>query len=598
MNKYIILSFFVLPFILNGCSTADTPNDAPSVIPQISVQSISYPSFTKSVWNQVIGGTALIEFDLKDENNAVVSRSTDSTDLKNILTYTKVLSSGTYDLHVSSKVQTKVADTFLRFNAVVKSLSVQNKVAASLVATTTDGLITIGKSFVQDNTIPVFTVDGASTSYKLGLINGFYYLYVTNGTKGTLSFTAKATGQKASKSLTITDQSNIEVVASKGSLSIVFADFSYNQVAVNSSTLISLNLTPFAYGVNSSTYFVLTDEVGTLLNEVKLIVGTSNIKITSLIPFTKDRFNLYVITIPTDPNTMPQIRGYLQIKKGSIYVDSRPSQPYKESTQLNLTYGDISFDKLLMSTEYSGQSITSVADTTYFKYLSITNTRQIYVQALKNNQSRYNFFDLPEGTTNYKVDLTKLTKTSLVKSITAPGDNFTMDVYAKQDVNFGNSFFLGRSMTQGKTVDFYYPSESFAEYTARMNYSIGSKYYTIVTTGREIPDQVENFDASFSVSGSNLSNFTPSVSGTFDYYTASFQNPNVGSNLSVILFSPSAGNYKSIKTPDFSKYLGTSIDLSQLKLNYFSLHQTEFYNEGQLIYHYSDYNSKMVSQSF
>src|ERR1700743_3257228 len=310
MKRYLLLLAPIVLCFLNRCTKQENNTVAP-VIPGISIQSISYPSFVNSTWTNVIGGTALLEFDLLSSTGGISSTIKDSTDLQSISSYNKTLSNGIYNVYISSKNPSSIADTFIRFNAQIKSYVVSKKQALSLTATTTDGLITIAKSFIQDNKVPVFKPDSGTKTYNLGLINGFYYLYIKGGTKGSVSFVSKATNQTISKSLSITalNQYNMVVQTNKGTLQVVFAPYTYNQVAVTSSTLVTVNIVPDAYSYYKSVYFVATDESGNILNEVKYVQGTSTFKFSALQPYTKDRFNLFLIQVANDPNVTPNIIG-------------------------------------------------------------------------------------------------------------------------------------------------------------------------------------------------------------------------------------------------------------------------------------------------
>jgi hypothetical protein len=597
MKRYLLILLPLILLILNGCKK-DGSNKVvvPPIVPEISILSISYPSFANSTWNNVLGGNVSLEFDLLDANNTVSSKLTDSTSLNNISAYNKILTKGTYNIYIASKNQVAVADTFIRFNAQITSYAVAAKQAVALTATTNDGLITIAQSFVQNNTVPTFKADLGSTVYKLGLVNGFYYLYVKGDTNGALTFISKTSNQTITKSLSIVtlNQYNLAVQTNKGSLQVVFAPFAYNQVAVNSSTLLTLDITPWAsyYSTNINTYFVVTDESGNILNEVKYVKGTSVVKISSLTPYTKDRFNFFEIDIHGDTNVVPSIIGFLQIKKGSIFKNYVAALPQNHGYILNPhLQNSATFDQLNVSTDLIGSGINLLSDSTRLQGLPYSSSGKLWVQMLKNNQYSYNFFNIPSGTTNYNVDLTQLTKTPLVQNISGPSNNLSVAVYAKADVNYSNSYNFGTVYSGNNTLSYYYPSEIFPEYDVFMGYTIGNLNYTITTTGTTIPNQVPSFNASFNIASSTtLANFVPSYSGNFDYYHANFLNVTSKPYLQVDLFSPSAANYTNIILPDFSKYLGiTSIDFNILALKFFGLYQVNGFNEQD--FYYPTYNN-------
>ncbi|MDB5087956.1 MAG: hypothetical protein JWR09_1950 [Mucilaginibacter sp.] len=602
MKKYLLLILAALIFIIGGCSKkADVNPPVIPITPEVSVQSISYPSFINSTWNNVNGGKVAIKFDKVNDKDSVLSTTNDSTNFTSLSTYSKILGKGTYDITVSSKNITALADTFIRFNAKIKSYLVENKQAVALTATSNDGLITIGQSFIQDNTVPVFKTDSGGITYKMGLANGFYYLYIRGGVKGSISFKSKASGQSVTKTLNVVtlNQLNMEVVTNKGPLTVVFTNFTYNQVTVISSTLITLHISPGVYVGDVSTYFVATDENGTILNEVKYIPGTSTFKIASTQPYEKARFNFYEVRL-IDGDTKPSIIGYLQIKKGSSYFRNPAQLPYKDALLLTPHLKNANtFDKLSISTDFAGVSFNSPSDASQLSQLNYSAGSKLWVQLLKNNEYKYTFFDLPNGTTDFNVDLNQLTKSSISKTITAPSGNLQVDVVAKSDKDYLNGFDFGMMYSQDNTLNYYYPTEKFVEYDTRIIYTIGNFNYYSVTSADFIPSKPADFNATLTYAGSTMKDFVPSFTGTFDYYHAAFQNTPSTPNLSIDLYSPSAANYTHIKLPDFSKYLGMkNFDMTNQKLDFFEIEQCDGFDETQPFYKSvfgtGGYNSKAI----
>lgn len=368
-------------------------------------------------------------------------------------------------------------------------------------------------------------------------------------------------------------------------------------------TLINLNLSLNAYS-NYTTYFVLTDESGNILNEVKYVQGVTTLKIPSLTAYKKDRFNFFEIKISKSSDTAPGIEGFLQVKKGSTYTSNLPSEGTDPITIVKMRLSSTaSFDRLNVSGDYAGTTINSVADSSQLQYILHSSTGKIFVQELKNNQSMYNFFDIPAGATDYNIDLAQLTKTSSKQTITSPGTNLEVEVFAKTKLNYQMNYNFGLTSTSEGQLDYYYPSESFPEYDALMFYRMNGFDYAVVNAGTTIPSSASAFDASFTTTGSSLADFVPTISGTSDFYHATFLNATPGQVISVDLYSPTVANYTLIKLPDFSKYLGlTSLDLSLLKLQYFGLYQASGFNEAILTYKdyhsYFDVNSKAVVKNY
>jgi hypothetical protein len=597
MKKYFPLITAIL-FIFSGCAKHDSTTDPVPVTPQITIKDISYPAFINSIWKNVVGGNLVLEFDLKDAKDSVASRIKDSTDLKNIATYAKIVDKGKYDINISAGNPSAVADTFLRFKGQVKSYTVDNKEAVSLTVTSTDGLITIDQKFIKDNTIPTFKADAGPAVYKLGLSNGFYYLYIKNGVQGAISFVSKETGQLISKRLSILtlNQYNMAVVANKGSLQVVFSPFAYNDVPVVSSTLLTLNIIGDYTG--NTVYFVATDETGKILVETKYIHGTKSFKLSTTEPFTKDRFNFYEIKISDDIHTVPDVIGYLQVKKGSVYVNTRSyTNPPFSTLKLHLKNAS-GFDKLSLSTDMGRTEINTLADSSSLPPIQCSNKGKLWVQMLKNNIVTYNFFTIPVGTTDYNLDLSKVTSSPIIKTYTTPGDSFYLSVSAKQDKSSDNAYAFGRISSNSNQLDFYYPNEPFQQYTTVANYRIGELNYTIKQVGTGIPASINTFDPSFLKPGISMANFKPSITGTSDYYFANFIDLTSAKYLQLSLFSPAAGYLTPVKLPDFSKYLGvSSVNLGALLLKQFGLYQADGFNEARFYYDAPGSDTNLSSKS-
>jgi hypothetical protein len=105
------------------------------------------------------------------------------------------------------------------------------------------------------------------------------------------------------------------------------------------------------------------------------------------------------------------------------------------------------------------------------------------------------------------------------------------------------------------------------------------------TSGPAIDGQAKLINASFSVNGTTLANLVPNITGTCDYYHASFTYSGNGPHLQTELYSPAAANYTNIKMPDFSKYLGLqSLDLTTQKLSNFEVVKANVFDETKFTY--------------
>jgi hypothetical protein len=587
MKRYLYLSVIIAACLLNSCakSPASKEDTKPvTVTPQIAIHSLMLPNFSGSIWTPAMVGNVRLELDQVNSKDSVLSMIQDSASFANFSLYQKIVPKGTYNITYSSGT-TAAADTFMRFSGQLKGLVVDKKQTLDLTASSNDGVITIDKNFIANGTVPAFKPDSGTKTYKLGLSNGFYYLYVKGGVKGNINFVAKATGQTVGKQLSVKalNQLNMAVVNNKGSLQIIFVPFTANTMKVSSNTLAIINVNPYFLYNNPSTWFVATDENGNILSEVKYVQGTTTFKMDATKPFEKDRFSLYRIEIRTG-GTVPGITGYLQIKKGSTIKVDFPGPTYHHNTLMKVHLNNVtSFDQLLISSNESGISYNSTNDTTDRITFGYQDTTRLWVQMLKNNSYKYNMFDIPKGTIDYSLDINKIIKTPLVKSYSVPGNNLNVIISALSDLNWGNAYDFGYQSTQYGNLDYHYPVEPFKYYITRIAYDDNQGYtHSYFNTGPTIPDNIPEINATFTVSGSTLADFVPHISGDFDYYRASFLYGTGGPYMQVDLYSPATANYTVVKLPDFSRFLGfQTLDLRTQKLESFELVKSQTFDENK-----------------
>lgn len=201
---------------------------------RITISNITTGNFN-SAWQHVLGGTAVIKFTPLN-NSASGNPIVDSFNLADAINFSKKIVSGTYNIYLDTKPAKNAADTFIRFSAVKENYVINADGELVFQGTTKDGLITINKEFVNENTIPAFVPTGSSATFKLGLTKGAYYLYADEGTTGTLTFYEKTTGQAFSKSIAVSskNQYNLVVISNTTkSVSVEFAEFAYNEIPVN-----------------------------------------------------------------------------------------------------------------------------------------------------------------------------------------------------------------------------------------------------------------------------------------------------------------------------------------------------------------------------
>lgn len=366
-------------------------------------------------------------------------------------------------------------------------------------------------------------------------------------------------------------------------------------------TLFTFNLGE-DYGFYNETYFFVTDADGNILSETKHQAGTSIYALVAAKAYSGTRINAYEVDMYSDSSTSTYITAYLQVKKGTV-LKYGTSSPSSVKVYLN---NIPDFDGLYLSTNDEGWSVISPQYLNPSYSFPCYENSKFYVQVRKNGQVKYNFFDIPQGASTLNVDVSQCTKVPLTKSFTAPGDVFGMNVFAKPDIKSLGEYNLGSvsSPLLSNNLTYYYPSESFQQYSTVYGYYKNNLAYSFVNVGSSIPDQIDTYSTSFSISGSTMADVKPTVSGSYDYYYANFESKYLtNASFSVLVWSPSAANYTDFKLPDFSKYTGkATIDASAMYLQNFSLYQVDGFNETTLPYRVSgsnhDVNMKVVQGSY
>jgi hypothetical protein len=565
-------------------------------LPAISINKITELPFSNTEWQHVFGGMAEIRY-IKE---ALVI--TDSLNLSKLPAYQKTLELGTYDVQLRTK-SIAAADTFIRFSAELKGLVVDKGQAISLTGNTNDGLITISKDFVKENTVPTFIpAEPGSKSYRMGLIKGFYYIYVAAGKTGQVSFHSKATDDQIVKNMTIaaTNHYNLVVVTNgSSSIGVVFQTFAYQEVPVSSSTLITIE-TPPSWGDGYEKTFIIADETGKILNSVKYQEGTSILKLAAKEPYTKDRLSVFLLSRSLDAGTLPGIWAQMNVKRGSVWsfknkeLSSRPNNFLKVSLKSVPLFSNMSF-----STDQLGFSIKSASDipVRFQQQYWSSDVSKIFFQVENEGKAHYNFFDLNKGSQSFEIDPELCTLPSLSKSISLPGPA-QMWVYANKDKNYAERYCLGEKSSQWSPFSYFYPDEKFEEYYTVFSYVINGTAYTDTYNGTDIPETSSPLNVSVNVQGNTLGTFQPTLSGEFDYYQAHFINP----SLVIDVFTPAAATATKLVYPDFSSFTGFSVfNTSTLILDTFEAFKYAGFSEDRFSYnnfHSASLNGKAMLKRF
>lgn len=282
------------------------------------------------------------------------------------------------------------------------------------------------------------------------------------------------------------------------SVTIIAGCSKNNSSDPNDNTLLTLNISNDGFSFYSSIYYVITDENGAIVSEAKYVSGTKSLTMTSSKPYKKERFNFY--RIAAGENNYPsEVRGWLQIKKGSSY--NNDDQLLLQTPTRAIRYhlkNLVPFTKLGVIGDYSGYSIAKLTDTVPGTSPTVTDNGNLYVYLRTNGSvgfNSYNFFNVAKGANDVNIDMTQINKAPLVKSITSPGTNLQVQVRARPNKKYVGNYDLGLVTSKTNQLNFYYPQEQFAEYFSEMTYLLGGFNYYFVKNTDVIPDKVDTYSA-------------------------------------------------------------------------------------------------------
>lgn len=217
--KKLLPGLCAVIFLYTGCSKDYVAAPAKSTF-KINFK-LTAASIANSTWQQVLGGEALINFKPVNNDTVTVSAVKDSLNLQNANTYVRSVFAGTYNVSLNTK-STAVADTFIRFTSQADSIAINKDQTINFPAVTTDGVITIDKKLADTTVVPTFISSGTTKALNFGNANGYYFIYVTGNTTGTISFVEASSGYTYMKQLTITamNQYDLSPILNTSSLGV------------------------------------------------------------------------------------------------------------------------------------------------------------------------------------------------------------------------------------------------------------------------------------------------------------------------------------------------------------------------------------------
>lgn len=308
----------------------------------------------------------------------------------------------------------------------------------------------------------------------------------------------------------------------------------------------------FGYNPSGGQVIVVTDPEGRILSSSKPAYTTDTPIKAPLSGYDGDLVNVYLID---QYGSNHRMAAFLNLKRGSeftgpVYVHNTPSLQTARVKVDNIQ----PFESFTFSTDFSGSSISHLADTALLFQNGVAYHRKIYAQAVSGGTGRYGFFEMDGSGEKITIDWSALNRTSAKTSLHLGSEaahiNYRLVGATDPDSNgWGYELFNHWGLS---TVDIYYPKESFAKYFSKLTYSTTKGYYTIHRASTFLNFDYQLVDYSATIERSSPLDFQLATSGSFDYYVATFTSQDCSDILTV--FSPQ--NNVNFKMPDFPQVPG------------------------------------------
>lgn len=345
--------------------------------------------------------------------------------------------------------------------------------------------------------------------------------------------------------------------------------------------LITLHIQPSIY-VGYNTNYVVSDSLGNILQTVKYNGVDTLLELSSDRPYLGQRFNVFEIRA----GTYTYIAGYFNIDRNASWnlkaIVPKLSSIYSTN---KITFSNVpQFSRITASSDVVGLTFRNLTDLSSFTNFGFSPTGKEFVQWVDNNNNGFNnFFNIDTANKNINIDLSAPAQTSVKTTVNLPpgsiSGNFTL--YGRTDINYDLYYLVDQGYTQGVSFDYFRPAGSYLKsYGSIVSYENNGWLFTNVIADL-IPQTIPAFNVSATIINSNLSAFSFTTQGEFDYYNLNFSNPAYKTYISLY----STPGYTSFKFPDILK-LGQAPNLTvnDFKLFSIGLYSTPGFKNNRLYY--------------
>lgn len=363
-------------------------------------------------------------------------------------------------------------------------------------------------------------------------------------------------------------------------LKIVATDASGNkkenvtQVVV-SNCLISIEngfmIDPF----KEKTTFLITDSVGKILSTLKLSRNNPRPSGRTFI-YPKEEFTgkkVHVIRVTQNPQKT--VRFFADVRRGEYFQGYRlytvKNKIVVGNTQTTVSLKNATqIDELSISNSYSqGYSGIFPGNENYKMHYSAE--KSLLLQIEKNNMGKYHFFNVPNGTTSFDVDVNLAVSPSLKRTIKLPvGVNSgSIQAHLRVEKGFDDTYMVCNKSFTGSSASVFYPDGFSGELQGTIGYFNGAYFYSYYYLDN-LPETIMQPDFTAEVQSKDLQNFSATYGGDFQHYVAEAYQGDI--SVEVI----GSRNQSKFKFPDIS---AADLDLpgfDPVKIKVFSISMVKY----------------------
>ncbi len=273
------------------------------------------------------------------------------------------------------------------------------------------------------------------------------------------------------------------------------------------------------------TTFLVTDSAGKVLSTLKLS-RNSPLPAGRTYIYPKEAFTgkkVNVIRVTQDPQKT--VRFFADVRRGEYFQGYR-HYTVKNKIKVGNTQTTVSFknttqvDELSISNSYSQGYAGLFPGNENFK-MFYSAEKSLLLQIEKNSVGKHHFFNIPNGTTSFEVDVNLAVSNSLKRTIKLPAgiNGGSIQAHLRVEKGFDDTYMVCNKSFTGSLASVFYPDGFSGELQGTIGYFNGGYYYDYYYLDN-LPETITQPNFTAQVQTSDLRNFSATFGGDFQHYVA------------------------------------------------------------------------------